>query len=190
MCVGMRKNKELIGNMIILLAERYKPLYLTKLLKLLYLIDEESVKKTGAPITWLSYKAWQFGPVSEDVYSSKCLGYNKFSQYVDFISIEENKVLVSSVSKFDDSEFSELDMVIIEDSLCRYGQMTGSELIDITHAEGSLWDKSVKEAGVKFTKSNKTSDIELNFVDLLKDDNFKRTLYYSTLENIQFQATL
>ena len=64
MCLGIQVNKDKIGNLIVLLAGRLKPLYHTKLIKLLYLIDEEAVKDGGIPITWLDYKAWQYGPVS------------------------------------------------------------------------------------------------------------------------------
>ena len=65
MCLGMYTNRNLIGNILILLSTRCKPLYHTKLLKLLYLIDEEATKRTGTPLTWLSYNVWQFGPVGE-----------------------------------------------------------------------------------------------------------------------------
>ncbi|HEY5570416.1 MAG TPA: type II toxin-antitoxin system antitoxin SocA domain-containing protein, partial [Bacteroidales bacterium] len=61
MCIGIQVNKDKIGNLIVLLATRLKPLYHTKLIKLLYLIDEEAVKEDGVPVTWLEYKVWQFG---------------------------------------------------------------------------------------------------------------------------------
>jgi len=190
MCIGMKINKELIGNLLILLSEQCKPLYHTKLLKLLYLIDEESVKKTGAPITWLSYSVWQFGPVSEDIYFSKIDGFNKFHGFVKFDHISGNKYIVRSVSSFDDSEFSDLDLRIIKDTLIRYGHLNTKQLIEITHSKDSLWEKTKKKYGIQFSGQNKTSSITLDFSNLLTDDGFKKTVYYNTLENIELQSTL
>ncbi len=97
MCIGIKANKELIGNLMILLAERCKPLYHTKLLKLLFLIDEESMRRTATPITWLNYKAWQFGPVNEDVFMSKIEGCNKFDKYVKFTFVDEKRCIVKPI---------------------------------------------------------------------------------------------
>lgn len=61
---------EKIGNMLIYLAQKIEtPLYKTKALKLLYIIDEIAIKEAGVPVTWLEYKAWQFGLVAEDIFN-------------------------------------------------------------------------------------------------------------------------
>jgi uncharacterized phage-associated protein len=67
-------NLDKVGNLIIYLVDEIKrkyrqPLYITKLLKLLYIIDETSVKETGVPVTSLDYKVWRMGPVAYAVYS-------------------------------------------------------------------------------------------------------------------------
>lgn len=190
MCTGMKINKDLIGNLIILLSERCKPLYHTKLLKLLYLIDEEATKRLGSPITWLSYSVWQFGPVAEDVYFSKIEGVNKFSQFVRFDHVTDEKYIIRPVSEFDDSEFSNSDLQIIEDVIKKYGNLSTKQLIEITHAKDSLWEKAKKNYDIHFSDQNKTSSITLNFSELLGDDGFKKTIYYSTLENIELRSTL
>jgi len=190
MGIGMIINKELIGNLLILLSEQYKPLYHTKLLKLLYLIDEEAVKETGAPVTWMSYCVWQFGPVSEDIYFSKIDGYNKFHEFVKFDHVSENKYIVRPISSFDDSEFSDLDLRIIKDTLKKYGHLNTKQLIEITHSKDSLWETTKKKYGIQFSGQNKTSAITLDFSDLLAKDDFKKTIYYNTLENIELQSTI
>jgi len=190
MCIGMKINKELIGNLIVLLSDRCKPLYHTKLLKLLYLIDEEATKRTGAPITWLSYNVWQFGPVAEDVYFSKIEGVNKFSEFIRFDHVSDEKYIIRSVVKFDDAEFSDLDMQIIEDVIGKYGSLNTKQLVEITHNKGSLWEKTKKTYAIQFSGQNKTSPITLNFSELLGDDPFKKTIYYNTLENVELQSTL
>ena len=190
MCIGMKINKGLIGNLIIMLSEHCKPLYHTKLLKLLYLIDEEATKRIGAPITWLSYNVWQFGPVAEDIYFSKMEGVNKFSEFVRFELVSDGKYIIRPINKFDDSDFSDLDLQIIEDVIKKYGHLNTKQLIELTHAKDSLWEKTKKMYDIQFSDQNKTSSISLNFSELLDDDGFKKTIYYNTLENIELSSSI
>ncbi|GAP71690.1 transposase [Candidatus Symbiothrix dinenymphae] len=123
MCIGMKVNKNLIGNLAILLAERCKPLSHTKLLKLLYLIDEEAVKRIAVPVTWLSYNVWQYGPVSEDIYFSKMEGYNKLSEFVRFDTLPDNTVVITPIAEFSNAEFYEDYLEIIDDVVAQYGNI-------------------------------------------------------------------
>lgn len=189
MCVGLYVNKRLIGNLMVYLANKTKVIYHTKLLKLIYLIDERSTIETGAPITWLEYKVWNLGPVSEDIYFSKNKGYNKFSEYVQFCE-KNNGYIVKPIADFDISVFSEQDLNVINYILDKYGKMDSDKLVKITHKKGSLWSKEKEKNNIKFSKENRTSDYVINFVDLIDNDPFKKTIYYSTLENIELAATL
>jgi len=190
MCIGMKVNKQLIGNIMILLAERCKPLYHTKLLKLLYLIDEESTRKTGSPITWLDYNVWQFGPVAEDIYFSKAEGYNKFSEFVRFDLVADNKYIIRPVSTFDDSEFSDGDLELIEEVIRKYGNLNTKRLVEITHAEGSMWEKAKRKFEIQFSEQNRTSTVTLNFSELIRGDEYKKNTYYDTLEFKQMQSAI
>ena len=58
-----------LGNAIIFLCEKMGPLSKTKLLKLIYLVEESSVKKYGAPFFSLRFDVWKLGPVSRDLYT-------------------------------------------------------------------------------------------------------------------------
>ncbi len=191
MNLGIQINKDLVGNLIILLADRCRPLYHTKLMKLMFFIDQEATKIKGTPITWLDYKAWQFGPVSPELFYSKNKGFNKFSNFVNFDSTgTSNACIVKPIKSFDNSEFSDWDLEIIEDVLKKYGKLNTDELVQLTHEEGSLWDKAVKESKIRFSTDNKTSDISLDFLELIDDDNYKKSIYYSTLENLELKSTL
>lgn len=178
---GIKINKALVGNLMVWLATECRPLYHTKLLKLLYLIDEEATRRYGSPITWLTYKAWRFGPVSQDVFYSKNPKENRFEGYVRFVHSGE-KVIVEPVAAFDDSEFSEMDMEVIRDVVARYGNCTSSKLVSVTHAKDSLWHKTVEENGIRFSEENRTSDVEIDFSDLVEHDGMKKTIFYSALE--------
>jgi hypothetical protein len=68
-----QSNVDKIGNLIIYLVDKINEIYrqkvyLTKLLKVLYIIDETAIKETGAPVTGLDYRVWKMGSVAFDVY--------------------------------------------------------------------------------------------------------------------------
>jgi Uncharacterized phage-associated protein len=192
MNIGGKANKALLGNLILYLAEKCAPLGHPKLLKLLYLIDQESTMKRGYPMTWLSYKVWSLGPVSEDVYFSKNSGCNKFSEYVKFVTEDNRSCKIISKPKigFDDSEFSDSDIDLIEGIIARYGDKTSKQLIKVTHSEDGLWSKFKKLYGLKFTEDNKTSDVEIDFSELIKDDKFKQSLFLSDKENTELHSVV
>ncbi|MEG1950941.1 MAG: Panacea domain-containing protein [Odoribacter sp.] len=190
MNIGMNVNKELIGNLIVLLAERCKPLYHTKLLKLLYLIDEESVKRSGCPITWLDYKVWQLGPVAEDVYFSKFEGTNKFAEFISFEAVGENRIVIRPKVVFDDGEFSDYDLEIIEEVVKIYGCKNSKALVEVTHTNGSLWCRAKEKAKLHFSEENKTSDVLIDLQKLVDNDNDKKCCYKEMKENLQLKLML
>lgn len=157
----------------------------------MFFIDQEATQTKGTPITWLDYKAWKLGPVAPEVFLAKNRGYNTFYQFVNFEKTgEKNACIVRPVKEFDDSEFSDWDLEIIENALKKYGRLSNDKLIDLTHEEGSLWDKAIKESRIRFSQDNKTSDKSLDFLELIEDDEYKKSIYYSTLENLELKSTL
>lgn len=190
MCLGTSVNKEKIGNLMVYILKHQGIVFHTQLIKLLYLIDETAVKDDGIPVTWLDYKAWQFGPVAPETY------YIKYRQSVfdSFVSlyennIGENKLLLFPKVDFDDSEFSDYEMDIIDDVLKEYGTKSPSQLVNVTHEPGSLWDQTRLQYGIDFTKTKKT-DISLDFTKLIKDDNLKLMKYREAEENMCFSKEL
>ena len=190
MCLGTSVNKEKIGNLMVYILKHQGIVFHTQLIKLLYLIDETAIKDDGIPVTWLDYKAWQFGPVAPETY------YIKYRQSVfdSFVSlyennIGENKLLLFPKVDFDDSEFSDYEMDIIDDVLKEYGTKSPSQLVNVTHEPGSLWDQTRLQYGIDFTKTKKT-DISLDFTKLIKDDNLKLMKYREAEENMCFSKEL
>lgn len=62
-------NNDKIGFVLNYFASNIQNLSMTKTLKLLNILDETSIKETGTPITWLGYKVWKMGPVTNDIYN-------------------------------------------------------------------------------------------------------------------------
>lgn len=188
MSLGIQVNKDKIGNLIVLLAGRLKPLYHTKLIKLLYLIDEEAVKDGGIPITWLDYKAWQYGPVAPETYFIQ-EEPNIFDSYIEKSKKADGTIIKPKVS-FDDSEFSDYDLEIIERVITKFGHMTSKDLVKLTHKEGTLWDIAKKENHINFDASNTTSDYSLDFTRIISDDELKLSNLKGAKETMMFRAQI
>lgn len=183
MCLGITANKHFIGNLLIYIANNIPCLYQTKLLKLLYLIDETSVCNYGTPMTWLDYEVWELGPVAKDIYYSKNEFENRFADYIKFVKTEDNKYRVIALKECDMGEFSEINLEIINSVLFQYGSMPANELVDITHKPQSLWSKIKNEHNLSFDKQ-KISDYTIDFRELIADDKIKLAIYDDAKENL------
>lgn len=190
-------NLDKIGNLIIYLAdsifEKYRQkLFLTKLLKLLYIIDERSVKETGAPVTGLDYKVWRMGPVAYDVYTD--LMHNNSEQLASFVeakrsdseNIDRGWALIESTNTFDDSEFSDYEMTLIDSVIGEHGYKQKDDLIELLHEDGSLWKKIVDEKGLeKKFKTENTSPYKIDLSNLIADDPYKMQVYYNAKDSFK-----
>ena len=176
---------ERIGNTIIYLLSKINDVPKTKLLKLLYILDEESIKRSGMPFLNLKYKVWHLGPVPERIFSD--ISSNEISDEVimlrDYISIKkENKdgTYYNIESEFCSDEFSKSDIKFLNEIIEKFGKLTAKQLVAYTHREGTLWSKIAKNQDllVKFETKEKTyTDFEIDLTELIKGDKVKEAMH-------------
>ncbi|MBN8652678.1 MAG: SocA family protein [Cytophagales bacterium] len=185
-------NLDKVGNLVIYLVDEIQKkhrqrLYLTKLLKLLYIIDETSVKETGAPVTGLEYRVWKMGPVAFDVYKDlRHENSDKLSIFAEAKKGEGEAAQIASVNKFDDSEFSDYEIELIDRIIDQFGYYQKDDLIKLLHEEGSLWKKIVDEQNLekKFEKDN-TSSYKIDLSELVADDPYKLSVFKTAQESLK-----
>ncbi|WP_177195071.1 Panacea domain-containing protein [Parapedobacter indicus] len=107
---------------------------MSKATKLLYLADEHAVRKTGAPILWLSYRVDVNGPLTVETFPTQ--------------------LLRSPIKAFIDDEFSDCEINILQDIVDHYGRYTDKELVEILSREDTLWNRTKKTPGalIDFTQ--------------------------------------
>ena len=185
-------DKNRLVNTIVYLASKIEFLSKTRLLKLLYLLDERSTSETGIPFLGLKYEAWKNGPVERNLFLTLSEPRNDIKQYVSF-SYTNNGTFLKSNIPFDDGDFSDWDISFMDKIIQDLGSKTTGELIQLTHKEDGLWDRKEKEHDLKsFFSSNpydKSTYYTLNLKDLLNDD-YKKQQYDSYLENQKIQRAL
>lgn len=174
---------EKIGNSLIYLSTGIPNLNKTKALKLLYILDEESVKQNGIPFFNLTYKIWHLGPVAQEVFVDLSDGLSMFKDYIKK-NIHKLQFGYEStyipVTNFNDDEFSENDIKLMDEVISRYSGSTGLDLVNITHKSDSLWRIIAKEEGVLEDLESgklKSTDYVINLARLLEKDNWKLNMY-------------
>ncbi len=186
-----RINSPKIGNLLNYLATKIDNLFVTKSLKLIYLIDETAVKETGVPVTFLNYNVWKKGPVPPVIHSN--LTFENASLFDEFIEIKEVKTenwtgqrILPKVS-FSEDEFSEYEMNLFDRIIDKFGSRNSKELIGLLHKENTLWHKIVLEKGLqpKFdnVKDANTSTYSIVLSDAIASDPFKVQMYKEAEEN-------
>jgi uncharacterized phage-associated protein len=157
-----------IGNAIIYLSERIPDLSKTKLLKLLYLVEEISVIKNKIPFFGVDFQVWQAGPVPREIYVDLSEDLNLLGAFVEKTVINGDSIYIKGKSgrPFNDDEFSDADIAVMEDVISRYGNKTAKELVKILHKKGSAWynlaQKNNLLDGFNRKKQN-TSNIDIDF---------------------------
>jgi uncharacterized phage-associated protein len=186
-----KEELERLGNTILFLEEKIHPLYKTKLLKLIYLLDELSTARNGVPFLGLNYKLWQAGPVNSDLYEELNQPYLLDS----FISLEHDHLgtKVIGKKKFSDDEFSEMEMNLLTEIANRYKSSTSEQLVEITHRKSAPWYIIAKENNLIEAFNEKkvnTTDIEVDLTLLIKDDPRKFGMYQENIEVRNFSKYL
>ena len=178
---------------------------MTKTLKLLYILDETSIKETGSPVTWLDYKVWENGPVAIDVYNEikhqevfcyqgKELSLLHSIQLEKKFNTERNseEVFLKPNGDFVKTIFNRYELNLLEMVVFKYGNWNATELINFLHEEGSLWHKMVSEHNLidHFQQIGKITNHSIEFSDLLENNPILQMAAKSSFEALAFQESI
>lgn len=138
MCKLTKSDKEKLGNAVVYIASHTSNLSKTKLLKLLYFMEEYSVRRFHTPFLGLPYEVWQAGPVVKDVF----IDLSETPVLLDGYVTKQTKgeaTYILPIKDFCDDEFSDNDLVVMQEVMKKYGDKTATELVALTHRKGTLW---------------------------------------------------
>ncbi|WP_046755273.1 Panacea domain-containing protein [Kordia jejudonensis] len=169
-----------IGHTIIFLAENIENLSKTKILKLLYILDELSIKKGGIPFLNLKYKVWKFGPVSEDIFIELSTEPTLLKNYIEKTTNSDGQTFIQPKVKFNDDEFSQNDIELLQFVTDNFGKKTAKELVSHTHRKLSPWYNTAKENNILELLINENisnSEYIIDLSQLVSHDERKTALY-------------
>lgn len=168
-----------IGNAIIYFSQNVEKLSKTKLLKLLYILDEVSIKKSGIPVLNLKFKTWKFGPVSEDIFIELSSEASFLKQYLKK-NVEGENLYILPGDTFSDDEFSQNDIELMDFVIKEFGDKTAKELIGYTHRTNSPWYNTAKKHNVLELLLNEeinNTEFVIDMGELIQHDGRKLSLY-------------
>jgi len=173
-----------IGHTIIYLSYGISGLTKTKLLKLLYILDELSIKKSGIPFLNLKYKVWKFGPVSEELFIDFSSEINLLEEFLYQKNVNGINEIFPKIL-FSDDEFSDNDLELMDFIIEKYGNLSSNELVAYTHRVNSPWYHFAKENSVLELLENESinnTEIEIDMRILILHDPYKLEIYNEYLE--------
>lgn len=182
-----------LGNVLIFMTERMGALSKTRVLKLVYLLQEASIQRHGLPFFSMPFLVWKYGPVAEDLFVD--LSEEHPVLLANFIECETHDCMtfVRGKQAFDDSEFSDNEIALLEEITQIYRNYTADQLVAHTHRKGSLWYQTAREKGVLMYLEqglmNRTN-FEIDFSCLLTDMPQKQHIYEDQLSYLEQSRSL
>ena len=177
-----------LGNALIYLSKNVGDFNKTKILKLLFLLEESSIKKFGHPFFGFDFQLWKFGPVLNDVYID--LSEDGLPLLKDYIKrIDINKSEFEAAADFNDDEFSDNDINLMDTIINFARNKTAKDLVDHTHTDKSLWKQSAINCGIfeqLETQKTPSTNYLIDFSLLFEDNSFLKDRYEGSKNNLQF----
>jgi uncharacterized phage-associated protein len=182
-----------LGNAIIFLAERLRPLSKTKLLKLVYLLEEASVRTHGLPFFNMRFAVWKHGPVAKDLFIE--LSAEEPVLLSEYINRVEDNGITYVVPKlnFSDDEFSDNEIDLLDFVAETYRGYSAQQLVELTHRKHSLWYQTARETGVlEFLEKGQlnATEEEIDFIKLLEEMPEKAKMYSDQREFLEQSRAL
>jgi uncharacterized phage-associated protein len=178
-----------IGNTIIYLSQHVEDLTKTKILKILFLLEEASIKKSGQPFIGLDFQLWKLGPVAKDIFidlsSDECPSLLK--EYIKRDSADDR--IFKANAEFDNDEFSENDIKLMDIIIEFVKDKPASYLVKYTHGPNSLWRKSALQYGVLELLDNElvnSTEYEVDFSLLFPQSSYLSDKFEDAKENQKF----
>lgn len=168
-----------VGNTIINLSNKIPDLSKTKTLKLIYILDELSIKKSGIPYFNLKYKVWKFGPVSEEIFIDLSSETTLLKNFIERSS-EEGTTIIKPISEFNDDEFSDNDIDLLDFVIEKFGNETTKSLVSYTHRKTSPWHNTAVENSVLELLENEeinNTELLIDMGSLVNHDERKKMIY-------------
>ena len=195
-----------VANIIIFFADG-QTTSLKRIIKLMFIADESSVKRYGVPISWLKYFAWVQGPVPSQMYlelekqagieKNEALRIKNKFQLDGFIkasaaarlNANQRSVDITPRVPFDDAEFTEYELEILREVKEKFGSWSITKLIEYTHGKNTLWGKVVRSNRLNrvFQYQSKT-DFQVAFFPILRGDKFKT--FVQAQKSLEYQNAL
>lgn len=187
-----KQQVEKLGNSIVYFASKLEGLTKTKILKLMYILEEASIKKYGYPFFGVDFQLWKHGPVLKDIFIDLSEDIPSIlKEYIERNPLDA--ATFKSKVAFVDDEFSDNDIEILDKVVDFAKTKTAKRMVEFLHDSNSLWRKSAIKHGVLELLENETlnsTEFEIDFNILFENNPEMLERYESAKENMEFMRSL
>jgi len=188
--VGYTKEQiDKIGNTIIYLSQHMGDLTKTKILKILFLLEEAAIKRSGQPFIGIDFQLWKLGPVAKDLFidlsTDECPLL--LNEYIERVA-GDNKTFKAK-APFNKDEFSVNDIKLMDIIIEFVKDKPAAYLVKHTHGPNSLWRRSALQYGVLELLENElvnSTEYEVDFSLLFPKPSYLSERFEDAKENFQF----
>jgi uncharacterized phage-associated protein len=125
---------------------------ITKLFKLLFLLDQEHYAMTGRSVTGLAYETWKKGPAPRELWREMQDGPRdklRDAVAVTHLTAEEDKKItrITPLRAFSGEFLTRRELGIMQRLATIYLEATADQMVDVTHLKDSPWWRTLKSKG-------------------------------------------
>jgi len=174
-----------IGNTIVYLSTKITAISKTKLLNLIYLLDEVSIKRSGLPFLNLRYKVWKMGPVADDIFIELSSVHSFLNGFLIRKTSADDYCSILPEKAFEEDEFSQNEIELLNYIIEKYGNASPEELILLTQHINSPWYKAAKNNSALELVENKnisSTDIIIDLGELVEHNPLKKSIFEDYLK--------
>ena len=178
-----------LGNTIVFLCERLAPVSKSKLLKLIYLFEENSVRTYGLSFFNLKFFVWKSGSINRDIF----VELSSPSILENYIGYDSTKNIIVPLLHFSDDEFSDNEIYLLKLIVEKFKSYSSEQLDDLIFRKHSLWYQTAKKSGfLEYFENNSmnSTDVEIDFTQLIENDPMKLSLYLNQKDYLEYNRLL
>lgn len=166
-----------IGTAILYLLNGLPKCDRNKILAILFITEESSVKKFGIPFFNIDFYLWKMGPVAKDLY----IDLSEPSPFLlrQFIAVNVNAPTYTVLNSFNANEFSDNDLELFDQVISYAESLSAEELLMRLRGSDSLWRMNAIRNDILHIlefESLVSSDYKINF-ELLFENNHPSTAF-------------
>lgn len=146
-------SREKLINAAIYFVKNTKYCGITKLMKLLALLDFTHFKQTGRPVTNQIYYTWPFGPVPKRFYEELKKPIKEIpediAESIAVIPTEDGKFLkITAKKNFEATHFTQRELDLLQKLAFIFNDIPTEKVVEITHLKNEPWLRTKETKGM------------------------------------------
>lgn len=149
----INRQREKLADAVLFFRENTNNLGITKLFKLLFLLDFSHYARTGRSVTGLRYETWDKGPAPAALWAEIKGGLREdLASAFAFnnVGLDEGRTMsrIDAKRRYEGKHLSKVEKELLAKLAEIFKEATAAQMVDVTHAPGAPWVRTTKSRGM------------------------------------------